>query len=401
MRQVYLDHAAATPLLPEAFEAMKPYLTDFYGSASSFHQLGLRARDALSKVREQIARFINAASPDEIIFTSSGTEAANLAIKGVAYGNVRRGRHIVTSSIEHPSVLNSIEFLEQQGFTCTRVKVDAEGRINPNDIAAAITPETILISVHLSNHDIGTLQPIEAIGKLAQEHAISLYVDASTAGGWVPIDVQRAGVSLLSLAPHRFYGPKGVGVLFQQRRVRLNPLIHGGVQEGGRRAGTENIPAIVGAGVAAEVAQRELQKRAAHVAKLQSALWEGLRGRISHIKLNGPPPGPERLCTNLSMSVEFVEGEGLMLMCDTRGIAFASGTACVSKAIKASPVLSAIGLDHSLALGAIILSLGKDNTAEDVDYVVDVLPKMVERLRSMSPAWDEFQRGLVKSAISQ
>jgi cysteine desulfurase len=393
MRQVYLDHAASTPLLPEVFEAMKPHLSEFYGSPASFHQQGLRARDAIAAARERVAAFIHAGSPEEIVFTSSGTEAANLAVKGTASGHQRLGRHIIASAIEHPSVMNSLEFLEKQGFTCTRVEVDSEARINPDAVRAALTEQTVLISVHLANHDVGTIQPVKAISEIASERGIPLFVDASHAGGSLPIDVADLGVTLLSLAPHRFYGPKGVGILYHNRKARLVPLIHGGVQEGGRRAGTENVASIVGAGMAAEMALRELPERMNHVARLQQKLWIGLESAISHIRLNGPPPGSERLCTNLNVSVEFVEGEGLMLLADTRGIAFASGTACVSKAIKASPVLSAMGVEHSQALGAIILSLGKDNTAEEIDYVIDSLPKLVDRLRGMSPAWDEFKKG--------
>lgn len=227
-----------------------------------------------------------------------------------------------------------------------------------------------------------------------------MFVDAGASGGWLPIDVQAMGASLLSLASHRFYGPKGVGVLYRNKRARLTSLIHGGVQEGGRRAGTENVPAIVGAGVAAEFACRETAGRIAHTSRLQKRLWEGLKAKVPFIKLNGPEPGPKRISTNLNLSLEFVEGEGVMLLCDTRGIAVASGTACVSKAIKISPVLSAIGLDHSLAQGAIILSLGKDNTEEEMDYVIETLPNLVARLRGMSPMWDEFQRKLIDSVIS-
>jgi cysteine desulfurase len=383
--------------MPEAFEAMKPYLSEFYGSPSSFHQQGLRARDALSAARERVARLINAPSPEEIIFTSSATEAANVAVKGVAYANQRLGRHLVVSAIEHPSVLNSVEFLEKQGFTCTRVAVDPHGHIDPEAIRMAVTDETVLIAVHLANHDVGTIQPVRRIGEVAAERGIPLFVDASHAAGWIPLDVQDGGMGLLSLAPHRFYGPKGVGVLYQNRRAGLTPLIHGGVQEQGRRAGTENVPAIVGAGVAADAALSDLPRRIEHVQVLQRDLWQGLRAAIPHIQLNGPEPSRDRICTNLNISVEFVEGEGLMLLADTRGIAFASGTACVSKSIKASAVLAAMGLDHSLAVGAIILSLGKDNTPEDLDYVVETLPKLVDRLRGMSPVWDDFKRGVVTS----
>jgi cysteine desulfurase len=379
---------------------MKPYFADAFGSPSSLHQHGLRARDALARAREQLAAFIHAESADDIIFTSGGTESANLAIKGAACANQGKGNHIVASAIEHPSVLNSIEFLEKQNFACTRIAVDSEGRVNPEHVRGAITDKTILICVHHVNHDIGTIEPIREVGAIAARKGIPLFVDATASGGWLPVDVQALGASLLSLSPHRFYGPKGVGVLYRHRRARLSSLIHGGVQEGGRRAGTENVPAIVGAGAAAEIARRELPERIAHTSRLQKKLWEGLRTRIPYLRLNGPEPGPNRISTNLNISIEFVEGEGVMLLCDVQGIAVASGTSCVSKAIRASPVLLAIGLDHALAQGAVILSLGKENTDEEMDYVIETFAKVVTKLRGMSPLWDEFERGTIDSAIS-
>jgi cysteine desulfurase len=400
MGNVYLDHQAATPVLPEVFDAMKPYFTEAFGSVSSLHQHGLRARDALAKAREQITRFINAESPEEIIFTSDGTESANLAVKGVAYANQRRGNHLVVSAIEHPSVLGSIEFLEKQGFTCTRVKVNSQGLIDPEEVRAALTDKTILLAVHHANHDIGTLEPLKEIGALAAERGITFYVDAEASAGWIEVDVQAIGADLLSFSPHRFYGPKGVGILYRSRRARLASVLHGGVQEGGRRAGTENVPAIVGAGVAAGIASRELPRRIAHTARLQKRLWEGLKPKIPYLQLNGPEPGPHRLSTNLNISAEFVEGEGLLLMLDTRGIAVASGTSCVSKALKMSHVLTGIGLDLALGQAAILLSLGEGNTDAEIDYVLETLPQIVSRLRGMSPMWDEFQRGLMDSAVS-
>jgi len=306
----------------------------------------------------------------------------------------------VVSAIEHPSVLNSVEFLEKNGFVCTRVRVDAEGRVDPADVKAALTEKTILIAVHHVNHDIGTIEPIAEIGRIAAEAGVPLFVDASASGGWLPVDVQAMGAGLLSLSPHRFYGPKGVGILYRNRRARVVGMIHGGVQENGRRAGTENVPAIVGAGVAAEVAQSDLGNRIEHTARLQRRLWEGLRERVSYIRLNGPPLGPGRISTTLNISTEFIEGEGQLLLCDLQGIAVASGSSCVSKSLKVSHVLSAIGLDHALAQGNLIMSLGKDNTDADVDYVLETFPKVVQKLRGMSPLWDEFQRGALDSVIS-
>jgi cysteine desulfurase len=400
MPSVYLDHQAATPLLPEAFDAMRPFFAEAFGNASSLHQHGLRVRDALTKAREQMAAFIGAESTEDIIFTSDGTESANLAVKGVAYANQRRGNHIVVSATEHPSVLGSVEFLAKQGFTCTKVKVNPEGFVNPEDVRAALTDKTILVAVHHANHDIGTIEPVRAIGEIVAERGIAFYVDAEASAGWLPVDVRELGATLLSFSPHKFYGPKGVGVLYRNRRARLDGILHGGTQEGGRRAGTENIPAIVGAGVAAEAAARDLPKRVAHIARLQRRLWEGLKAKVPYLKLNGPEPGPRRLGTNLSISAEFVEGEGLLLMLDARGIAVASGTSCVSKSLKVSHVLSAIGLDHALGQAAILLTPGKDTTDAEIDYVLETLPQVVNKLRGMSPAWDEFERGAVDSVIT-
>jgi cysteine desulfurase len=401
MCHVYLDYQAATPVRPEVFEAMRPYFTEAFGNPSSLHQRGLQAKEALAVARARVAAFLNAESAEEIFFTSDGQESANLAVKGVAYANQRKGNHIVASEIEHPAVLNSLEFLEKQGFACTRVKVDARGFINPADIRAAITERTILIAAHHVNHDIGTIQPVAEIGRVAAEAGVPLYVDAEASAGWLPLDVRALGASLVSFSPHKFYGPKGVGVLYRHKRARLVSIFHGGVQEGGRRAGVENVPAIVGAGLAADIAVRELPARLTHTAALQQRLWEGLQARIPCLRLNGPEPGPGRVSTNLNVSAEFIEGEGQLLLCDLHGIAVASGSSCVSKSLKISHVLAAIGLDHALAQGNLIMSWGMENTEADIDYMVETYAtKVVERLRAMSPVWDEFQRGLIDSVIS-
>ncbi|MSU61383.1 MAG: cysteine desulfurase [Pedosphaera sp.] len=399
MRHVFLDHQSTTPVLPEVFEAMRPYFTEVFGNPSSLHQHGLRVRDAIAKARSQFATLINAESVDDILFVSGGTEAVNLAVKGVAYANQRKGNHIVVSETEHPAVLSSVEFLEKHGFTTSKVKVNPVGWSDPADVRAAITEKTTLICVHYANHDIGTIQSIQEIGKIATEKGIPFFVDAVASAGWLPIDVQTMGISLLSLTPHRFYGPKGVGVLYRNRRARLVGVQHGGVQEGGRRAGTENVPAIIGGGLAAEIAMREMPTRIAHTAMLQKRLWEGLKKTIPYIKLNGPEPGPQRISTNLNLSTEFIEGEGQLLLCDMNGIAVASGSSCVSKSLKISHVLAAIGLDHALAQGNIIMTLGKDNTEEEVDYVVESFQKIVQKLRGMSPMWDEFEKGIIDSVI--
>ncbi|MEI9998364.1 MAG: aminotransferase class V-fold PLP-dependent enzyme [Verrucomicrobiota bacterium] len=400
-RSVYLDHQTTTRPLKEVVQAMIPYLEEDFGSPSSLHRFGLKVREAVKEAREKVARMINAESEEDIIFTSGGTEASNLAVKGFADANQRqKGNHIVASAIEHPSVMNSLEYLTKHGFEITYVPVDPIGRINPEDVRAALTPKTALVAVHLVNHDIGTIQRVKDISAITKEKGIALYADAQAAAGWLPIDVQDLGVQLLSFSPHRFYGPKGVGVLYRNRRARVTSHIHGGVQEGGRRAGTENVPAIIGAGVAAEIAVRDMAQRIEHVALLQKRLYDGLWKHIRYIKLNGPEPGPLRICNTLNLSTEFIEGEGQLLLLDYQGIAVASGSSCVSKSLKVSHVLSAIRLDHALAQGNIIMSLGKDNTIEDVDYVVETFGKIVERLRGMSPMWKEFEEGVIDSVIN-
>src|SRR5476651_253304 len=399
-RFVYLDHQTTTPVLEEVLQAMLPYFREAYGSPSSLHRYGLQVREGLKEARQQIARMINAESDEDLIFTSGGTEASNLAIKGFADANHRKGNHLVISAIEHPSVMNSVEYLTKHGFEVTQVPVDAIGLINPEDVRAAITDKTILVCVHLVNHDIGTIQPVKEIAKITAEKGIALYADALAAAGWIPIDVQDLGVQLLSFSPHHFYGPKGIGVLYRNRKARVTSHIHGGVQEGGRRAGTENVPAIIGAGVAAEVAVREMAQRVSHVSMLQKRLYDGLWKHIEYLKLNGPVPGPLRICNTLNLSTEFIEGEGQLLLLDYQGIAVASGSSCVSKSLKVSHVLSAIKLDHALAQGNIIMSLGKDNTIEDVDYVLETFPKIVDKLRNMSPMWKEFEEGVIDSVIS-
>jgi cysteine desulfurase len=401
MRQVYLDHQSATPVLPEVLEAMRPFFTESFGNPSSLHGHGLLARDAVDRARLQIAAFINAESPEEILFTSDGAESANLAVQGAAAANRRNGNHLVLSRIEHPAVIACADFLETRGFTSTRVKVDAQGVIDPQEMEAAVTEKTILVAAHHCNHEIGTLEPVREIGAMARARGIPFYVDADASAGWVPIDARDWGASLISFSPHRFYGPKGVGVLYQNRRAPLTALLHGGDQEKGLRPGVENVPAIVGAGVAAEIAGREMARRRAHCARLQKRLWEGLRARIPRLKLNGPAPGPARHPATLNFSSEFIEGESQLLLCDMRGIAVASGSSCVSKSRTGSHVLAAIGLDPALARGNIVMSLGQDNTEEDVDYVIGTFPEIVAKLRALSPAWEEHVKNAAAAPASR
>lgn len=389
--RVYLDYQAATPVLPEALEAMQPYFREKCGNASSLHSDGIFARDALNKAREQFAGFLNARAAEEILFTSNGTEAVNLAVKGSALASQRRGKHIVLSATEHPAVTGSVRWLETLGFSSTIVPVEKDGAIRPEAVQEALRPDTILVAIHQANHDIGTIAPIQQIGEIVAEKGITFFVDAVAAGGWLPIDVQSFNASLLAVSPHRFYGPKGVGILYRNPRARLTPIIHGGEQEQGYRAGTENVAAIVGAGVAAEVAGRELSARAARVAELQKKLGAELL-QIPHTVLNGAALGANRLPNNLNVTVKYVEGEGLALMLDVRGIAIGSGTSCVTKEKKLPPVLAAIGLDEAAAKGTILITLGKETTDQEIGRLAEALPNVVTTLREMSPEWEDFQR---------
>ncbi|MCD6050579.1 MAG: cysteine desulfurase [Verrucomicrobia bacterium] len=385
MRRIFFDYQAGTPVRPEVFEAMRPWFTEHFGSTSSFHQQGLQARLALSDARSQFAQFINAEAPESILFTSGGTEAVNLAIKGAALAGKRLGNHIIYSAAEHPAVSGSVAWLETQGFKTTKVAVQPDGTIAPESIRAAITEETILICLHHSNFDLGTIQPVKEIATIAAERGITVFVDANFSAGWLPIDVQALGIQLLSLSPSRFYGPKGVGVLYRKRRTPLQNILHGGVQEDGRRPGSENLPAIVGAGVAATLAAKELSQRATHVQQLQQTLWQGLEKSVPEITFNGPPPGANRHPANIHFSLAGIEGEAVVLRCDLKGIALHSGTACVTKALKTSPALAAIGQSPSLAKGAILLTLGQENTEADVTRFLEIFPRIVSELRAMMP----------------
>lgn len=387
MRRIDFDSQSATPILPEVLAAMLPFFTEHYGNPSAFHQEGLWARDALDKAREQVAHFLHADSPGEIIFTASGEEAANLAVKGTAWANERRGKHLVATEIEHPAVAQSIDFLVPHGWQCTKVKVDAKGFVDPEAVRAALTDQTTLICVHHANYEIGTIEPVREIADIAHERGIPFFVDATASAGWLSIDVKALGADLLSLSPHRFYGPKGVGILYRHRQARLTSLVHGGNQESDRRAGVENVPAIMGAGMACEIAARDLSQRQSHASELQRRLWEGLSRSVSHLRWNGPEPGERRMANNLHMSIAGVEGEALVLSCDLQGISLASGAACLGKTLRPSAVLQAIGVEASWARGSILMSLGKDNTAGEVDEVLRIFPAVVEKIRKMSPTW--------------
>ena len=383
---IYLDHLTTTPPLPEVVDAMQPWLHAQFGAPAALHQLGLEARDAIDESRTHLAKLVNAAEPEEILFTSSGTEAINHAVKGAALANRRFGSHILATGIEHPAVLGSIAWLESQGFRSTQVGVDGQGHVDPGALAQAMTDETILVCLHHANPDLGTIQPVAEIAELTSERGIPLFVDATASGGWLPIDVQQLGADLLALAPHRFYGPKGAGVLYKNRRTRVENLIHGGMQENEFRAGTENVAAIVGAGVAAEDAEAALGQAAAHATGLQMRLLEGIHAAVEGVHLNGPKPGDGRLPHQLSLSTSGVEGEGQALMLDLWGVVIAAGAACTTRSMRLPPALRATGRDADLARGTTLWSIGRDTTEEEIDQAVEAFAAVTAKLRAMSPA---------------
>lgn len=386
MRKVYFDHAATTPVHPRVVEAMLPYLQEQFGNPLSLHSFGEGPREAVEEARAKVADLIGA-RPDEIYFTASGSEANNMAVKGVALMNREKGRHIVVSAIEHQSVLNAAQTLEKLGFEVTTVPVDRHGLVNPEDVVAAIRDDTTLVSVMHANNEIGTIEPIAEIAQAVKKKAkgVVFHTDAVATVGHIPVDVQALGVDLLSLAGSQFYGPKGTGALFIKKGVRLMPLIDGGIQERGRRAGTENVPAIVGLGVAAELARENLAERAERLIPLRDRLIQRLTSEMDRVYLTGHPT--LRLPGHVSVCIEFIEGESMLLMLNMQGVAASSGSTCTSRALKASHVLMAIGVEAALAQGSLVFTLGEGNTIEDVDYVAEVLPPIVERLRQMSPLY--------------
>lgn len=382
---IYLDHVAATPLLPEVLEAMLPFLKGDFGNPSSMHSLGERCEEAVEGARKQTAQLVRAADPGEIVFASCGTEANNFALKGIPLAYQNRGRHILVSPVEHFSIMHAIRTLEKMGFQVTQLSVDPYGRVDPEEVERSITPQTVLVSVMHGNNEVGTLQPIAEIGKITRAKGVVFHTDAVATAGVVPVDVEALQVDLLSLAANSFYGPKGAAALYVRKGVRIQPLLDGGIQETGRRAGTENVPAIVGMGVAAEVAMREMQARMRHTEALRNRLQQGILERIPNVYVLGHPT--ERLPHILSVAVEFVEGESMLLFLDMEGIQIASGSACISRSLKVSHVMLAMGIDAALAQGSLLFSLGKDNREEEVDRVLEVLPPIVQRLRDMSPLY--------------
>jgi cysteine desulfurase len=387
MRKVYFDHAATTPIHPKVVEAMLPYLKEQFGNPLSLHSFGEGPREAVEEARAKVANLIGA-RPNEIYFTASGSEANNMAVKGIALMNREKGRHMVVSAIEHQSVLNSTQTLEKLGFEVTQVPVDQHGLVDADDVVAAIRDDTTLVSVMHANNEIGTIEPVAEIARAVKEKrkGIAFHTDAVATVGTLPVDVNELGVDLLSLAGNQFYGPKGAGALFIKRGTRIMPLIDGGIQERGRRAGTENVPAIVGLGVAAELAQESLAEWSEKLIPLRDRLIERLTSEMDRVYLTGHPT--KRLPGHVSVCIEFIEGESMLLMLNMQGIAASSGSTCTSRALKASHVLMAIGLEAALAQGSLVFTLGESNTIEDVDYVTEVLPPIVERLRQMSPLYE-------------
>ena len=382
MRRIYLDYAATTPTHPEVVKAKLPYFTDAFGNPSSIHSYGQEAKGAIEEARAKVADLIGARG-EEIVFTSGGTEADNFAIKGVAYANEGKGNHIITSAIEHHAVIETCKFLEKRGFLVTYLPVDEYGLVDPDDVKKAITDKTILISVMHANNEVGTMQPIAEIGKIAKEAGIYFHTDAVQTAGHIPVDVNELGVDLLSMSAHKLYGPKGVGALYIRKGTKLVPFMHGGEQERRRRASTENVPGIVGFGRAAELAKQEMTEEAELLTHLRDQLINGLLERIDHTRLNGHPV--MRLPNNVNISVDFVEGESMLLNLDLEGICASTGSACSSASLEPSHVLLAMGLSHEQAHGSLRFSLGKWTTEDEIERVLDVLPRIVAKLRAMSP----------------
>jgi cysteine desulfurase len=381
MVNIYLDHNATTPLREEALEAMLPYLRREFGNASSLHSFGRTARKAIETARERVAVALGA-NPREIIFTGCGTESDNQAIKGVAFARRDKGDHIITSQIEHKAVLETCQYLEMRGFRVTYLPVDEYGLVDPGDVARAITDRTVLVSVMFANNEMGTIQPVAEIGRVCQDMGVTFHTDAVQAVGKLPVDVDALGIDLLSASAHKFYGPKGVGLLYVRKGVKLDPLLHGGHQERGRRAATENVAGIVGLGKALELRLGEMAEEAERLASLRDRLHAGIDERIDHVYMNGHPTA--RLPGALNLSFDYVEGEGIIMGLDLAGVAVSSGSACTSASLEASHVLLAMGVQPVPAQGSIRFSLGRGNTAADIDYVLETLPPIIARLRAMS-----------------
>ncbi len=385
---VYMDHAATTYAAPEVVEAMLPYFSEKFGNPSSVYGIGQENKAAVEEARAKVAAAINA-EPNEIYFTAGGTESDNWVLKGVAFANIRKGKHIITTAVEHHAILHAAEWLQSQGFEVTYLPVDQYGMVSPADVEKAIRPDTILISVMYANNEVGTIQPIAEIGAIARAHGIYFHTDAVQAVGHVPIDVKAEHIDMLSLSGHKFYGPKGIGVLYIRRGVRIQNLLHGGAQESRHRAGTENVAGIVGLGAAIERAVVAMPEESARLTAMRDhMIRELLKIPASH--LNGHPT--QRLPNNVNITFEYIEGEGILLLLNMFGICASTGSACNSASLEPSHVLTAMGVPHEIAHGSVRLTLGERNTEEDVSYVLEKLPEVVRKLRSMSPLTPEELR---------
>ncbi|MBS5982059.1 cysteine desulfurase NifS [Clostridium butyricum] len=387
MKNVYMDYSATTYVKPEVLEEMMPYFTEKFGNPSSFYGISRETKRAIDTAREKVAKGLNCL-PDEVYFTGGGSEADNWAIKGIASAHKNKGNHIITTKIEHHAVLHTCQYLEKNGFEVTYLDVDSEGFINLDDLKNAITDKTILVSIMFANNEIGTIQPVKEIGEICKEKKVFFHTDAVQAVGNVPIDVKEMNIDMLSLAGHKIYGPKGIGVLYIKKGIKIDNLIHGGAQEKNRRAGTENIASIVGLGKAMELATCNIEEHMEKMTSLRDRLIDGLL-TIPYTNLNGPR-GEKRLPGNVNVRFRFIEGESILLSLDFKGVCASSGSACTSGSLDPSHVLLAIGLPHELAHGSLRLTLGAGSTEEDVDYVLEVTPPIIERLRNMSPLWDDF-----------
>lgn len=380
--KVYMDNAATTKLSPDVLNAMMPYLTDIYGNASSVHAFGREAREGVEHARNQVAAAINA-SPDEIFFTAGGTESDNMAIKGVAHKYAKKGKHIITTAIEHHAVLHTCEALEKEGYEVTYLPVDEDGLISVEQVRAAMRDDTLLVTVMFANNEVGTIEPIAEIGALCRERNVLFHTDAVQAVCHIPIDVRAMNIDLMSISAHKFHGPKGIGALYCRKGIVLEPVIVGGAQERKRRAGTENVAGIVGLGAAIERAHKNMSADMARVSALRDKLISGILKNIPHVKLNGHPT--QRLPQNVNFSIRYIEGESILLMLDINGIGASSGSACTSGSLDPSHVLLAMGIPHEIAHGSLRLTLSDMTTDEEVDYVLETLTKTVKRLRDMSP----------------
>lgn len=387
MNNVYLDNSATTKMDSQVLEAMMPYLTENYGNPSSIYKIGREARKAVEDAREKVAKALNA-DPNEIYFTSGGSESDNTAIRGIAYAYKEKGNHIITSKIEHPAVLDTCKQLEKEGFEVTYVGVDENGILKLDELEKAIKPTTTLITVMFANNEIGTIQPVKEIGEIAKKNNIFFHTDAVQAIGNIRIDVKELNIDSLSLSAHKFYGPKGIGALYVKKGVKFEKFISGGHQERNKRAGTENVAGIVGLGKAIELAYEGMEEKNKRITELRNYYIEQVKERIPYIKVNGDLE--KRLPGNSNISFRYIEGEGLLLNLDLKGICASSGSACTSGSLDPSHVLLAIGLPHEIAHGSLRIVIGKDNTKEEIDYVLDCLVEIVGRLREMSPLWEEF-----------